>query len=115
MTLRRRDTGVSAAESHYAFAAVEAIKAGEWDRYLPSLRAAIQERQSDAEYKREILSRVEFRAGATPDLICACHVPNEHPLAGSYQDDRGFIFCGRGCAWAFDQYEAAKRDALVTP
>lgn len=51
------------ADNLYAFAAVESIKAGEWDRYLVALRIAIQQRMTDPEWKRNILARAEFRAG----------------------------------------------------
>jgi len=42
-----------------AFAALEAIAAGEWDRFLLRLRAAIEQRRQTDEYKAHIVARSE--------------------------------------------------------
>lgn len=46
-----------------AFAAVEAIKAGLWDRQLHLINEVLRERMTRPEYKAVILARAEFRAG----------------------------------------------------
>ena len=38
-----------------AFAAMEAIESGEWDRYLLRLRAAIEQRRKTQEYRDHII------------------------------------------------------------
>lgn len=39
-----------------AFAALEAIEAGEWDRYLLRLRAAIEQRRKTCDYAKHIVA-----------------------------------------------------------
>ena len=53
-------------EAAAAFAALEAIQSGEWDRYLLRLRAAINERMKTEGYRDHIVVGTVLRDGVQP-------------------------------------------------
>lgn len=53
-------------ESHYAFAAMEAIRGGVWDDWLHQLHAAMVQRQKTPEYKAAVLSGADIIVGDKP-------------------------------------------------
>jgi hypothetical protein len=51
-----RAESADSANAAAAFAALEAILAGEWDRYLLRIRGAIRQRMETEEYERHIIA-----------------------------------------------------------
>lgn len=59
----RAAAGQAEIANHEAYAAIQHIKRGDWDRYLISLQIALRTRLTAEEFKTAVLKQAEFTAG----------------------------------------------------